>query len=505
MNRFPGLRISPVAWSALTAVGLLFCTGRGEAATCPITLESVVDVGRAASGAYESYQVTVTGGAGQVSSISFLLRTSGSSTTDETTWQDVTLAQDKRVAYKWQVPRALGTFDRPTADISAVSISRVVTSPTSAGIDCSLAWQSVTDVQSEFGIASTEIDTFDSAHVIDPSVQSFAKHVYETPGNVDLGYGYPRQEMLKGIQGVVNIEIFFNASGLPNDFRILDSSQDDGLDTYALAEARRIRYAPPLKDGKPDPDGAELVVYAFPKWPAPAPEAPRDSCPAQISFGWLSNAGQSGETDWYTVVATTSAANITSLEVAAEDASGTRYSIPWNQVAFANPPGASGNDLDARGAFAWSAAALTKVWVDKITYADGHQTTCDKFYAVVDQSAAAKHAYRVWAGAPEQASVFNVKPAIFGQQIAQPVFPPAALSAHSTGRVFVDTIIDPKGKPVASLVVGSSGYDDLDRAAVEAAMKSRYEASPGTGLRVVLTSYGFLSEPGGDAFFRNHI
>jgi len=494
------MRISAVAWSLLTAVGLLFCPLRGDAAICPITLESVVDVGRAASGAYESYQVTVTGSAGQVSSISFSLRTSGSKETDETSWQDVTLAQDKRVAYKWQVPRSLGTFDRPTADVSAVSISRVVTSSSSAPIDCGPAWQSVTDVQSEFGIANTEIDTFDSLHAFDPSVESFPKHVYETPGNVDLEYGYPREEMLKGIQGVVYIEVRFDAAGLPS-FSILDSSQDDGLDSYALEEARSLRYAPPLKDGKPDPDGAEEVVYSFPRGSA---VEPHDSCPAQVSFGWLSNAGRSGEKDWYTVLATTSFANITNLTLAAEDAAGARYSIPWNQVAFANPPGSSGPELNARGGFAWSSAALTKVWVDKITYADGHQTTCDKFYAVVDQTATAKHAYRVWSGAPEQGRVFNVRPAVF-TKLARPVFPAAPLTTHSTRRVFVDTIIDPKGKPVASLVVGSSGNDDLDQAAVEAAMKCVYEASPDTDLRVVLTSYGFLSGPGGDAFFRNNI
>jgi TonB family protein len=70
--------------------------------------------------------------------------------------------------------------------------------------------------------------------------------------------------------------------------------------------------------------------------------------------------------------------------------------------------------------------------------------------------------------------------------------------------VFVSTIIDALGDPMSSFIVGSSGNPDFDKAALDAAMSSSYSATAlGDSPRAVWTTYGFLDEPGGDAFFRN--
>jgi TonB family protein len=492
-----------VASAAIVAIALLPRAANAEQALCPINLESVVDIGQAASGKFESYQVAVTGAAGKVSSIDFSLRTSDPTNAAQTSWHDISLAQEPRVQVKWKLPRSLGTFDRLYADVTAAAIVQVVRSAGSQSTVCEPVWQPVTDVQSDFGLYFTQVDSVnDSVHPLSAAVQSFPHHVYS--GARTLNYvdrGYPRAQMLAGIEGTSIVDVRFDATGIPKTYSILSSSQDDALDADAISNARMTGFAPPMRDGKPDPDGWIELNYSYP--PDSAPSAPTDSCPAQVSYAFLSNIGQPANPDWYRIVATTVKKGITSLVVGLQDSTGTISTVSWNSK-FIPPPGGLGPYLEARGELARTSAPLLKVWVDNVAFADGHQVPCKKYYAVVEQPGLLGRLYQAGSAAPDTTSIFTVDPASF-VRVAHPIYPSFEIGARVTGRVFVSTVIDPKGVPISAFVVGSSGNENLDKSGVDAAMASTYSASAlGSTNRVVWTSYGFLDEPG-DAFFRNHI
>ena len=488
---------------AILAIAQFPRAASADQSPCQITLESVVDIGRATSGKFETYQVAVTGTAGNVSSIEFLLRTSDPANPAQTSWHDISLAQEPRVVVKWNLPRSLGSFDRPNADVTAATIVQVVRSSGAPASVCEPVWKPVTDEQSDFGLFVTQVDSInDSVHPLNALVQSFPRHIYSGPRALNyVERGYPHAQMLAGIEGNSIVMVRFDAAGNPNSYSILSSSQNDALDADAISTARMTGFAPPLRDGKPDPDGWTELDYSYP--PEGAPSAPTDSCPAQVSHVTLANIGQPVNPDWYKIVAETVEQGITSLRVGLQDSTGTISTVPWNSK-FIPPPGGLGPYLEARGELARASAPLQKVWVDSVAFADGREVSCKKYYAVVEQPGPRGRLYQVGSAAPDTASIFTIVPASF-VRVAHPIYPSFEAGARVTGRVFVSTVIDPTGEPITAAVVGSSGNENLDESGVKAAMSSTYSASAlGTMNRVVWTSYGFLDEPG-DAFFRNHI
>jgi TonB family protein len=502
-SQLPG-RVLKATLCAIVIFPWGFTAANADPAPCPISLESIVDIGRAASGGYESYQVAVTGPAGKVSSIEFLLRTSDSDAQVRTSWQDVTLARETRVAFKWKTPRALGTVDRPTPDIAAGAIDQVVVTPGAQPVTCDPAWQTTSDVQSDFGLVITQVDTIDdSTRPMNAAVQSFRHYDHVGAGVLSQNdYGYPREQMFKGIQGESIVEVRFDAAGKPKAFSIMSSSQDDALDANSLADARMTNFAPPLRDGKPDPDGWTELNYFYPRG-FDGTNAAKDSCPAQIDTAVLANAGQSNNPNWYRILASTDEKNVISFQVEIQDSTGSVTAVPWIAPDLSPAPGGDARYPVARGEFAWAMPAVTKIWIGSVAFANGNAIACKRYYAVVDQPSPTAMLERVGAVAPAATSIISLDPASY-VRVVHPTYPPLELKSHLTGRVFVSTIIDALGDPMSSFIVGSSGNPDFDKAALDAAMSSSYSATAlGASPRAVWTTYGFLDEPGGDAFFRN--
>jgi protein TonB len=56
----------------------------------------------------------------------------------------------------------------------------------------------------------------------------------------------------------------------------------------------------------------------------------------------------------------------------------------------------------------------------------------------------------------------------------QPPYPPTAQLNGEAGTILVKVLVRPSGKPVRAEVAGSSGFPDLDNAAVEGVLNWRY-------------------------------
>lgn len=64
---------------------------------------------------------------------------------------------------------------------------------------------------------------------------------------------YPAQALRSGVEGSVNVRIELDANGVPTDVKVVDRSGERSrdLDRAVVEAARKWRFQPAMKDGKP--------------------------------------------------------------------------------------------------------------------------------------------------------------------------------------------------------------------------------------------------------------
>ena len=84
--------------------------------------------------------------------------------------------------------------------------------------------------------------------------------------------------------------------------------------------------------------------------------------------------------------------------------------------------------------------------------------------------------------APDDPNPVDIEPKLIYQ--SQPLYPPQAVEDSAAGTVQVRALVDERGKVIRAEVAESSGWELLDKAAVEAAYKNKYRPAVRDGLSV---------------------
>ena len=73
---------------------------------------------------------------------------------------------------------------------------------------------------------------------------------------------YPAQALRAGVEGSVNVRIELDANGVPTDVQVVERSGERSrdLDRAVVEEARKWRFEPAMKDGKPVAGAVVLPV-----------------------------------------------------------------------------------------------------------------------------------------------------------------------------------------------------------------------------------------------------
>lgn len=474
---------------AAVVVALSLVPIRATAADCSLQLRSVVFGAQSSAHDFVSYAVRLNGDPQTGTNAELSVKLSNGSSF-KLPWTDVTI---KQPAYKGDVPSAFGAFDRRKADIVAASVDAVSPAPGQSPAPCvgqQVELNATDNNPWGFEVLNAQKHPFNGAIATTSTIDhtltdaSFKNRVEPT---------YPAAERDAGVQGDVTIRITVAPDGQTSRAMIWESSQDDDIDLAALDAAQRSTFKPATRDGVAI-SLDYLIVYTFRVDGGPALSPPKPSCPLNVTKMVLVNVGPKGGPDWYEMSFTAKRVDIVSATVEFYDAGLATVIVPWDSITV--PPLDKEGEAGITATMPWTGDDPLKFWVASVKYADGSQQQCGTYYELIDRPDAAGALPRVL---KFPMPTVRVETRRFEAPLVEsyPLYPAASLAADVTGGVGIDVVVNDSGAVAGALVVSSSKSEDLDNAALTAAMKTKFAPRHDTAyfpMRVFHLDYEFQDD-----------
>lgn len=475
------------------SIGLVaYAPLRAIAADCPLQLRSIVFGAQSSSHDFVSYAVRMNGPPQTRTNAQLSVRLSDG-THVEVPWSNITI---ETPSYPGQATSASGWFDRRKSDVAAAVVDAVSPEPGQSPVPCTgveVALNASDNAPWGFEVLNAQ------RHVVSSAVTGAP---IEHHKNIDADFkskiapSYPAAEMKSGVEGDVTVRITVGVDGQVTRAVIEESSQDDDIDLAALDAARRSTFRPATIDGVPTAEdylviytfraGGELGAIGFTGY-----SVPKSNCPLAATSMKLVNAGGNKRPDWYSMDFSATRTDIVSAEIEFYDAALTYVMVPWDSITV-EPLDKDGTSRVA-ATIPWTGDDPLKFWVASVKYADGHSQECSTYYELVDRPDAAGPLPRTLKPTPLTVRVETrrYEAPLFA---SYPIYPGASLAKDVTGDVGVDALVDDAGNVTGALVVSSSKSEDLDDAALSAAMKTKFAPHHDTGyfpIRVYHLDYEF--------------
>jgi len=460
---------------------VLLLHGAPAAAGCPVALQSLALAGKGASGHSVMYLATAAVASPAQSSARVEIRTASGSETQ-------TLAFE---------PGAAGAaklwFSR--ADANAVSAKILsVESADGAVTKCTGAAVAIAP-PGENAIVTVYDDAQPRSGLPDEAEFQHTRKLKGSDIRTKVQPEYPEHAQETNLVGAVDVEIVIDAAGKPAYAWVRDRETTNNtteFDQPSLYAALHSTYVPTMQDGRPIVK-AYLIEYTYMldsdmtgSPPTPRPIDEHDLCPLVISNMRVENSDTRDAKAWYSFSLDAEDAKPTSAVIGIRDSKGAVTGLAWNNFhlgTVASDP----KSWYTTGTFNWDGPPITSAWVDQVTMADGKTGTCQPVIAAPENLFEATSTPRVLAGDPlPLIPVQAMRPAAFSREV-WPAYPAGADGQRAAGHVNVEVIVDQSGRVREAFVTKSSGVNQLDVAALDAAEASTYKAAPAGGV----TLYGF--------------
>ncbi len=312
---------------------------------------------------------------------------------------------------------------------------------------------------------------------------------------------YPEIAKDQDVVGDVEIEVEIGPQGgRARDAWVrwdLESGGGRVLADASLAAARASRFSVPMVGGQPTAR-RYLIIYTFRLdvgQGITSIDVPDDFsiCPLVVDELRVEPAAPPDPNAWYFLSTKANGDNIASAVLALQDTSGHVTGYPWKDPNLT--PADDENKKKrwtASATFNWSGAPIQFGWVDTVMLSDGKTYSClpigEKWTAASDEPIRP----RIIVGQPlPLIAMQSTRPASFVNEV-WPDYPAGADGTRAAGRVAVETIVGDHGLVLDAFVTASSGRNELDLAAINAAQASTYAAAEPHGLRIYSTTYRFV-------------
>jgi TonB family protein len=308
---------------------------------------------------------------------------------------------------------------------------------------------------------------------------------------------YPEMAREESVVGDIAVEIEVGPhGGHPSDAWIRWNLTSDGSDILAkaaLTAALASTFTAPIIDGRPSTN-RYLIIYTFRLgYGDLAPvvnETDLDMCPLVVSG--LSVEGPSGGDpySWYFLNASAKADNVSSAVIGIEDQTGKKTGYPWSGMTL-RPAPSDPPEWTADAGFNLDKLDVKWMWVDHVTLTNGKTIQCVPVFERPQPTAGLTSPPRIISGKPlPLVAVQSVSHAALVKQV-WPEYPAGADGHRAAGHVTVLCVVNDVGYPIDAFVTNSSGRNELDDAAIDAATASTFTPSAQGSIVIYDVTYRF--------------
>lgn len=306
---------------------------------------------------------------------------------------------------------------------------------------------------------------------------------------------YPYVAKENGVIGGVTVEIEVGPEGgSPLRAWVRSATATYGIELLtnpALVAARRSTFTPPLFDGRPV-TRSYFVSYTFSLENGPLRVSDEfNGCPLAIDGTRAVPPTGADPNAWYFFDVSATSGNIVSATIAIRDQEGRIARYPWLPLALAGPTNEERYST-ASAAFNWPKTDIREIWVDQVVTSTGVTIQCDPSVDEPETISSAVGSTRFISG--KALDILGLQPtprALFVHEVL-PGYPKGADGTRAAGHVTVNTLVDATGHVVDAFVTSSSGLDNLDTAAMIAALASTYQPASKGAVRAYELTYRFV-------------
>lgn len=311
---------------------------------------------------------------------------------------------------------------------------------------------------------------------------------------------YPMMAREEEITGNVVVEIEVGPTGgspLRQWVRWADPAGDpQGLLAQAsLDAAKSSTFSPPVADGRPQSQDY-LIVYTFSLgngggWRQPDSSIYNfDGCPLELTNSLEIAPSTADPSAHYIMHFTARSPANASVVLAIENDAGRVALYPWSGLTFMPPTGES-KLLTATATLSWLDPHVKAMWVEQVSTSGGTTTSCGPN---IDEPELVAESPSLRFERGQTAASVGIEPAPPPQytQEVWPKYPIEPDGKRAAGHVTIDGLNDATGLVVDAWITRSSGLDDLDNAAMDAAIASKYQPPAKGALAAFETTYRFV-------------
>lgn len=448
-----------------------------HAASCPVSLDVVVAVGKTASGHEIVYHASV-GGDNSVSKTMLTVASAGAK-------------KDVDAAINWSGVAGPATWFAIPAAFNAKTVA--IKSVTKSGATIACGDTPPTPISSGTGGGPLTVYGESSP------AANFDDETYDAGPQLVKGVtpNYSLIAIPDGITGTMGIEVEVGTDGKPTTAWVRWARTSGiGIASLpsgpALTAALSSTFSPAVIDGRNSvwPYFIESVLGENGRFATDYVGELDTQCPLAIVESHVDPPNATDPTAWYFFTARSQAGGIVAATLWIEDDKGKTYSVPWYGFTF-GPPNPRYGGQTAEGLLTWPDTSIRKLWIGQVTTLDGKNVDCDPD---VDepQAMSAFPPVRSEIGTPPQiSSVQFADIARFTDEV-WPAYPLGADGKRVDGTVTVEAFVDASGNAIDAFVTHSSGRRELDQAGLDAATASTYQPSSNGAVKLVEVSYRFV-------------
>jgi TonB family protein len=193
---------------------------------------------------------------------------------------------------------------------------------------------------------------------------------------------------------------------------------------------------------------------------------------------------------WYFLKASAKADNVASVVIGLEDDAGKKTGYPWSDFTL-RPTSSGAPEWTADAAFNLDSLDIKWVWIDHVTLTNGKTVQCVPVLEKPQPAAWLTTPPRIISGKPlPLVAVQSVSQASFVKQI-WPEYLAGADGRRASGHVSVLCVVNDVGYPIDAFVTESSGRNELDDAAIDAAAASAFPPADKGSIKIYEVTYRF--------------
>jgi len=477
---------------ALVAVSLALSSQISLAADCSASITSFTIAGRGISGRELMYRITLQTDS-DVAAAEFAVHSAASADVKA----DATVTRASTPPFAHQAWLTLSSAAAPTG----VSLSSITKN--AQNVLCAAPSAPPTPLTMFDGRMTVYDDSHPHPDLNDGSSRNDGL-AHDANFKTKVSPEYPEMARQEGIDGAVMVEVEIGPQGgspIAAWVRMLDmagSGDGSSLAKASLEAARTSTFTAAVVDGRPQARDY-LIIYTFslssPSGGPPSyslsPRSFDDRCPLSLNDVRMAAPAAGDQDATYFIRVSAKSSEVTSAIIGIEDDAGHVALYPWPAVALDGPT--SGEKYSTGGAvLTWPHQNVDAMWIDEATTTSCAAVKCSSGIVEPIPIAGAASTLRFTSRTtPDAVGIIGAPKAHFVREVWQ-AYPSESDGDRAAGHVAIDGIVDSTGHVVEAFVTHSSGLDDLDKAAMDAATYSTYApASPG-GLTAFETVYRFV-------------